>query len=372
MRPLSGMMVGIVLLCSAMAHAGAASETDPAVALQARVAALQACFEARLRTLPDIVPTALTYHYVVDRLADPEVPWEHGSVEAVCDGDLFAPYLRAYDDMRIAARLPWAMPGTWGLDSESRLINFLTRRGPYGHVLGHSDITSQSLSALEGPTPSADALNLLGRASQAPDVYAWSTTTLHAHTTAPIDGVSPEAIAVSREEYVQQAVVFLAQFERLVRAGDDARALFALGLVLHGVQDLAYHRGMTFAEHSGLAYYLGLNPDILPEPDFSRVFAEAETLTRRVLHAARHHVGETVWARLMAWQQPSSFDMHAMARRMVPESRDVTFGELMEYWRLSLKYRYGDKARQAQLQEAIGGRWEPVTTLSELLLRAEF
>src|SRR5262249_47297818 len=164
---------------------------------------------------------------------DPEVPWQHGDIDAVCDGDLFGPYRRAYDDMRIAARLPWAMPGTWGLDSESRLINFLTRRGPYGHVLGHSDLTSQSFSMLEGPPHTSHPPNFVRRPAQAPHISPWPTTTFHPHTDATYDGVTPEAIATSREAYIQQAIVFLAQFDRLVHAGEDDRALFTLGLVLH-------------------------------------------------------------------------------------------------------------------------------------------
>jgi hypothetical protein len=42
----------------------------------------------------------------------------------------------------------------------------------------------------------------------------------------------------------------------------------------------------------------------------------------------------------------------------------------MEYWRLSLNYRYGDKTRKNELDGAIHGRWEAITTLSDLLARA--
>jgi hypothetical protein len=318
-----------------------------------------------------LVPGPLTLAYFFEQLADPACDVAFATASEVCGPCFAAPYARAFALARGgggAGSRNLAMPGTWGLDSESRVINIASRLGRLEHVLGHNDITVAALARIEAVPFGQAALRLLGRSAQAPDLYLWAAETVHAHTLAP-GPAAPDAVAVelSRRDFVLHVRALLDRVEQRVAAGDDVTALFLLGVALHGVQDLAYHRGMTFAEHAGLAYYLYENPDLLPEPAFGEVFARATVASTRLLEVVRGRIGAAAWERLGRVVPEKSYQEQRMAEAAMEGAALVSFSDMARYWRLSWRYRFGGRERHAELAAASGGRWLVEPTVDAIL-----
>lgn len=162
------------------------------------------------------------------------------------------------------------------------------------------------------------------------------------------------AAAEDRKRKIQEGkYVFLGLLESIVStlkeraaAGDTEAALVLLGLASHLVQDLTFHRGMTLAQHSGLAYLEGKNPDFLPNPKGSERYKEATDRTKWLFTLIRSHVSQGAWDRMQAWQPPGDFVLRELLRRTFGlkggrDSEDIGVTPLLSYWAISNEYRLG-------------------------------
>lgn len=124
-----------------------------------------------------------------------------------------------------------------------------------GHLgqAGHFEITGQALAA-DGAAWSARAVEIMTDAARDADFYEWGTPAAHAQTTnseagliAEETGPAQQALAQWLRGYLQRAAAACAQQQ-------PRQALYLLGYALHAVQDLAFHEGITNAEHAYLDY----------------------------------------------------------------------------------------------------------------------
>jgi hypothetical protein len=162
---------------------------------------------------------------------------------------------------------------------------------PYGHI-GHWEITAKMAEEMGF---SASGSNILCDASQDPDFYDFGTVAAHAQTPDKADTCGQDS--VKRTAIIDKAIDDYvgwvgAQFQRCVSAlkkRDVRLSLYWLGYVLHGVEDLAVHQGITNGEHASTT----------DSPDFQAAdVALSSVYARRMLDAARNALGQRGFDRL--------------------------------------------------------------------------
>lgn len=122
------------------------------------------------------------------------------------------------------------------------------------HSPGHVELTSEVLKTFNF---SYDAISIVTDASQDPDFYEWDHPYAHAQTaSSDSNGTTSETAAKAIGRYVKW---LKARIDRIYpeAAKSPDHGLFFLGYVLHGIQDLAAHQGVTNAQHSYESY---INP----------------------------------------------------------------------------------------------------------------
>ncbi|OPY79100.1 MAG: Clostripain family protein [Syntrophorhabdus sp. PtaU1.Bin058] len=156
---------------------------------------------------------------------------------------------------------------------------------PYGHI-GHWEVTDKVAGEMGFSSPACD---ILCDAAQDPDFYDFGTVAAHAQTPDEADLCGSDS--ARRAEIIDRAITDYVSwigglFQRFVRAlknGDVRTALYWLGYLLHSVEDLAVHKGITNGEHASTKD----NPDYKPgDVALSYVYA------RRALEAVRNGVGQ--------------------------------------------------------------------------------
>jgi hypothetical protein len=122
---------------------------------------------------------------------------------------------------------------------------------------GHLEVTTE---ALKNKGFSEHAINIAADGSQDPDFYSWSVPASHAQTGNDAEGRTTESRNQSIDNYV---ALIKSRTERLfsIAQHDTRSGLFLLGYILHGIQDLATHKGITNAQHSYISKLLGTAND---------------------------------------------------------------------------------------------------------------
>lgn len=215
--------------------------------------------------------------FLIERIED----FREMDEEDFCRHVLFPEYLKGYREAvsreqegRDAVLAPL---GSDAIDAEDLIIQ-LSHNYYFKHYLGHSDITRKALKTLNSDEPeyseffkhfkelchckiSKESMDILAKATQLPDIYKWDNETYHAHSPSFPNGVKQGLV-----DYIE----FLIKQIELLRedaANDTYDAVIRLGGILHMIQDLVYHHGITLAQHSGLAYIKNQsfnNPDFPP------------------------------------------------------------------------------------------------------------
>jgi hypothetical protein len=200
---------------------------------------------------------------------------------------------------------------------------------------GHARITEE---VLEAAGLSRGAVVLAGDASQDPDFYDWYTPAAHAQTDNDTEGRTIESRSRAETNHVQW---IRGLTRKLVRyALKDARsALFFLGYALHGVQDLATHRGITNAQHSFTSrLFEGEN-----DPDHNEELrTKARSYTEQYVEFLKRAYPKS-WERLAAYHTdhslPDVLTPSDKARLLNKKGWDLTPRVLLEQSRLKSKYR---------------------------------
>lgn len=121
---------------------------------------------------------------------------------------------------------------------------------------GHYEITSEVLKEFGF---SENSIPVLGDTSQDPDFYDWDTPMAHAQRSNSSDGSPKESMEKAIDNYIGWIENL---HSKMLRTNNTRKGLLYLGYILHGIEDLAAHQGLTNAEHAYLTYKMeGQDPD---------------------------------------------------------------------------------------------------------------
>lgn len=120
--------------------------------------------------------------------------------------------------------------------------------------IGHYEVTQD---AAEKFGFSSAAIDILRDAAQDPDFYEFTLASAHAQSPDKIAFMAPgpvrdEAIQKGIEEFKQWVIDFFHKIQKCMAQNNTRAALYWLGYVLHGIQDLGPHGGMPNPEHAAL------------------------------------------------------------------------------------------------------------------------
>lgn len=121
---------------------------------------------------------------------------------------------------------------------------------------GHLELTGEALNAMGF---SEYAVSVASDAAQDPDFYEWYNPAAHAQTDCDL---RTGATNQTRADAISAYLAWIGKGkQRFLTANNDAHALFFLGYLLHGVQDLASHQGLTNSQHAFESYVVHKNGD---------------------------------------------------------------------------------------------------------------
>lgn len=135
------------------------------------------------------------------------------------------------------------------------------------HSPGHYELTSQALKQIGF---SEDAISIAADAAQDPDFYEWYNPAAHAQTDCDLKTGATVNDDKAIPEYLKWINDRCQQFKG---ANNDDTALFFLGYLLHGIQDLASHQGVTNSQHAYESYTECVNG----APDCDHLAANLQT-----------------------------------------------------------------------------------------------
>jgi hypothetical protein len=196
------------------------------------------------------------------------------------------------------------------------------------------EITEQALSANGF---SKEAIDVAADAAQDPDFYDWNTPQAHAQTSNDQDGRTIQ----SRQSAINAYCRWIGDLHEMMldaAASDVRNSLFYLGYLLHGIQDLATHQGITNAQHSYLTEKLGRDhdPDHLEANralalDFSQRYLEAFKKKHPALFNKLADWGgrSLLWERLLKSEK----------ERLLGRGWDIGFKDYWAYQNLDGKYK---------------------------------
>ncbi len=198
---------------------------------------------------------------------------------------------------------------------------------------GHFEITTEVMSALGFHH---NAVDVSADASQDPDFYDWYAAPAHAQT----DNDEKGRTSQSRDDATDKFIGRIKEFtvKSATAAVENAReGLFNIGYLLHSIQDLATHRGITNSQHSYLSKIVGTgkDPDHVPANrdkarEFSRFFLGA--FGRR--YPESYDAMVAYRGRVLPWDRLLPGEKSAVLGR----GWDLSPGAFIEYKNLADKY----------------------------------
>lgn len=226
-------------------------------------------------------------------------------------------------------------PKQWDLNVKPAAGTKLPSGGmipPYGHI-GHWEVTGK---VVEEMGFSAAASDILCDASQDPDFYDFGTVPAHAQTPDEADlcGADIEERRKIIDKAVDDYVKWVdQQFNRCtsaLRTNNVRVSLYWLGYVLHSIEDLAVHKGITNGEHAS-------TPD---NPDYQAAdVALSYVYARRMLDAVRDALGQDAFDRLRDYDGDGKLSYFEKLHKAIhPRGWDLD-NHLGEYWASGKHYR---------------------------------
>jgi len=233
-----------------------------------------------------------------------------------------------YDDLGSAGE---------GFAIKNALLKYFFQKN-YKHFEGHSDFTKQGFNRFFKnrceDCISSTAEELLVRGSQAPDLYHWKDEKYHAHTIEETNNVNE-----SQKLYFCQIQELVSNSENKINDYRYEDALIYFGEVLHMLQDLVFHQGMTMTEHSVRSFLEHNDPDQpTDENEKKRLFSNAEQITVDALGAFEKRINNTrKWESIMSLKNPS-LNVENKIDSML-DNYDFTTLNILAYWSLHLPFK---------------------------------
>jgi pimeloyl-ACP methyl ester carboxylesterase len=162
---------------------------------------------------------------------------------------------------------------------------------PYGNI-GHWEVTAKVVEEFGFSAPASD---VVCDAAQDPDFYDFATVAAHAQTPDEADlskgdtGKRRAIIETATADYVKWMNEKLELCISALKDGNERLSIYWLGYALHGIEDLAVHKGITNGEHASAKDNPDLNADDV---------ALSYVYSRRMLDAVRNALGQDGFDRL--------------------------------------------------------------------------
>ncbi len=191
---------------------------------------------------------------------------------------------------------------------------------PSGGHSGHWEVTEKIARELKF---SPEAIDILCDAAQDPDFYEFSVPAAHAQTPDCIYDVSGDRAAAIESAIAAYGEWVAANFRKCVlalAAKNTRLALYWLGYMLHGIEDLAVHMGITNGEHAARK----ISPDhVRANIKFAFEYA------RQAMGAVRSALGESEFSLLQEHRGDKGYDKPEKLAAIHPKGWDIedTFGE---------------------------------------------
>jgi hypothetical protein len=239
---------------------------------------------------------------------------------------------------------------------------------PFARILGHTgdeghyEITQRAMKQVQtqlGITWPPSLLEVMANASGDADFYEWDNPAAHAQTlssndTGQIGETQPDAHRRFRtwiSSYAQQALA-------ACEAGRPADAAYYLGYLLHGVQDLAFHEGITNAEHSYLDTVANKHVDTSDGAFYQQKMVLAQQGSARVITGFSNYVrtkSPQCWASLT--RDPVNVPSRTYkSQQLLKRDMDFGLGKIIEFHYLAFTVR-DTKSSDTDPRFFIGRRW---------------
>ena len=349
---------------------------------------VELCFTGELKKSAEIgeispYSGAFVSNRIIEYLSKNTPALDYESAINYCKTQLVPQYLKA-DKLARSAK-PSIFPETAKLTEPIKIDdNFaqITANWIMNHaVVGHPQLTRMALNGLSsGVTFSNDAEILIISASQAPDLYRWRDDRFHAITCihpdinqkscAEIDS-APTAdrktvIADSQFLFVDLIDTIMDKVVTETEAGLYESALFWIGSACHSLEDLAFHKGMTSQQHSGLSYVLKKDPDIPKGSKGLEKIEDATNYCRKFIDLVISRSPNNM-DKLLNWKSNPNIKLADIASLEFGTGTDMNTTSLIEYWLLSRAY-VNDKNKQKELLPTVGGLyvWDTSDIMSKI------
>jgi pimeloyl-ACP methyl ester carboxylesterase len=230
------------------------------------------------------------------------------------------------------------MSGLWRFSKDTQNTLNKTRLPSGGWInlwlnIGHYEITQESAERFGF---SSAAVDILRDAAQDPDFYEFTFPSAHAQSPDKVAFMPPgperdEAIQKGIDAYKQWARAQAGKLHKAVSKKNIRLALYWLGYVIHGIQDLGPHGGMPNPEHAAL--------DALkksPDEDSSSVQL-SHYYTQEFLRHIRGALGEDEFDLLRNWDGDGNLSK-AEKEHLFGHGWDLSVETVMEFKKGGEKY----------------------------------
>lgn len=267
-----------------------------------------------------------------------------------------------------------AAAGSGGLPDipQHAVLSFFARHA--GSLLaGHFEITQSAVdqygSKFSQPM-SANARATLADASRDPDFFEWLHPEAHAQTANGGDGrILP---GDAREAFRKWEIAQIRSIAGACSNHDLTAAVYWTGYAMHGFQDLAFHAGMTNAEHAFHDYGSPVDPergvDIQFEYPKKRALAVDGTI--RFLAGLQRKLPASCWSAITSYRgsKPSNRAKVALHHN---RHTDISLLELRQYQQLATVVSDALSAGVPRAALFVEPRWiDPVATDAVRILDA--
>lgn len=243
----------------------------------------------------------------------PSLPADLCGTEETCSAELYVPKASNIE-------LPFSKSG--GLPFASLL----------GHLgkAGHFEL---SKSSAKDAGFSAKASALLADASRDADFLEWTNPAAHAQTPNDANAMLVGDPKTNKAAFQKWVADKHARAVRACQDGDYSKALYLVGYALHGVQDLAFHEGMSNAEHSHADNIQNRNID--SQERYDSKFALAKRLSDVLLVRFKRSIKPDCWSKLLSGEGVQSLGRLDRPKAVGVNGYDFTRKTYREYQELA-------------------------------------
>jgi hypothetical protein len=221
--------------------------------------------------------------------------------------------------------------------------------------IGHYEVTQESAERFGF---SSAAVDILRDAAQDPDFYEFSLPSAHAQSPdevafMPVGPTRDEAIQKAINAYTQWVLNLFGKVYQALLKNNVRETLYWLGYVLHGIQDLGPHGGITNPEHAALDSQKKSPDDDNNSIQLSRYY------TQEFLRHIREVIGKNNFDVLRNWDGDGNLSK---------SEKEALFGH---GWDLSIEavieYKKSGKHYIATTPPPVSVRWPRERVFTEIL-----